>query len=50
MVSVKNLLEFDRVNNEQREVIYKERRHGTGWREYARYDLQDDHGYVESIM
>jgi preprotein translocase subunit SecA len=30
----KNLLEFDRVNNEQREVIYKESS-CSGWREYA---------------
>ena len=31
-----NLLKYDEVMNEQREVIYAERRQCTGWREHAR--------------
>ena len=38
----KNLLDYDQVNNEQREIIYKERRQRSGWREHARHHLQDD--------
>ena len=35
----KNLLDYDQVMNEQREIIYAERR------KHARRHLQDDHGY-----
>ena len=41
----KNLLEYDQVMNEQREIIYAERRRVLERREHAGSDLQDDHGY-----
>ena len=31
----RNLLDYDQVNNEQREIIYKRAPSGTGRREYA---------------
>ena len=40
----KNLLEYDRVMSEQREIIYEER-----LREHARCDLQDDHRYYREL-
>ena len=39
----KNLLEYDQVMNDQREIIYKERRRVLDG-EHARCDFQDDHG------
>ena len=41
----KNLLEYDQVNNEQREIIYKERRRVLDGGEYEGFHLQDDHRY-----
>ena len=41
--SVKNLLEYDQVNNEQREIIYKERRRVLDGGKHAGIHLQDDH-------
>ena len=40
----KNLLEYDQVMNDQREIIYKRAPPRTGRREHARCDFQDDHG------
>ena len=45
----KNLLEYDRVMSEQREIIYEERLQGTERREHARCDLQDDHRYYREL-
>ena len=39
----KNLLEYDQVMNEQREIIYEERRRVLDEAKYARYNLQYDH-------
>ena len=38
----KNLLEYDQVNNEQREIIYKERRRVLDGENMRDSDLQDD--------
>ena len=39
----KNLLEYDQVNNEQREIIYAERRRVLDGENMRDADLQDDH-------
>ena len=41
----KNLLEYDQVNNEQREIIYKERRRVLDGESMRDVHLQDDHRY-----
>ena len=41
----KNLLEYDQVMNEQREIIYAERRRVPGRGKHARCYLQNDYGY-----
>ena len=40
----KNLLEYDQVMNEQREIIYAGATPGIGWREYAGFHLPYDYG------
>ena len=40
----KNLLEYNQVNNEQREIIYKRKTYGSGWHEHEGFHLQDDYG------
>ena len=44
-VSVRIFLDYDQVNNEQREIIYKERRQVLDGENMRDTDLQDDHRY-----